>query len=151
LATTPADMSTVFRGDGIRLDAAFRGRGAGVRRTTVARGPRGGAAVRRTTAVRGPRGGVAARRTTAVRGPRGNAVVRRTGVVGRPGAGGGGVRWARPGNYWWRPGGAVAAGAAIGFVTAATAATWAGAAPAGNMCWYYKDASRTQGFWDACP
>jgi hypothetical protein len=37
--------------------------------------------------------------------------------------------WARPGRYWWRPGGAIAAGAAIGFVTAATAAAWAGAAP----------------------
>jgi hypothetical protein len=59
--------------------------------------------------------------------------------------------WARPGRYWWRPGGAIAAGAAIGFVTAATAAAWAGAAPGPGLCWYYTDPSRTQGFWDACP
>ena len=53
---------------------------------------------------------------------------------------GGAVRvggWSRPGNYYWRPGGAIAAGAAIGFVTAAAAASWAGAAPGPNMCWYY--------------
>ena len=36
--------------------------------------------------------------------------------------------WARPGWYGWRPGGAIAAGAAIGFVSAATAAAWAGPA-----------------------
>ncbi len=63
----------------------------------------------------------------------------------------GGVRWARPANYWWRPGGAIAAGAAVGFVTAATAAAWAGSPPAPGYCWYYTDASRQQGFWDACP
>ncbi len=45
---------------------------------------------------------------------------------------------------------AIAAGAAIGFVTAATAAAWAGAPPAAGMCWYYTDPSRTQGFWDYC-
>jgi hypothetical protein len=98
----------------------------------------GGGAVRRTTAV-GPRGGVYHGRT-AVRG----------GAVVRPGYGGGGVRWARPGRYYWPRGGAIAAGAAIGFVTAATAAAWAGAAPAPGMCWYYTDPSRTQGFWDYC-
>ena len=49
-----------------------------------------------------------------------------------------------------RRGGAIAAGAAIGVVTAATAAAWAGAAPAPGMCWYYTDPSRTQGFWDYC-
>lgn len=48
-------------------------------------------------------------------------------------------------------GGAIAAGAAIGFVTAATAAAWAGAPPAPNDCWYYTDPDRTQGYWDACP
>ena len=63
--------------------------------------------------------------------------------------GGGAVRWARPGWYRWPAGGAIAAGAALGFVTAATAAAWAGAAPAPGMCWYYTDASRTQGFWDS--
>lgn len=59
--------------------------------------------------------------------------------------------WARPGGYWWPVGGAVAAGAAIGFVSAAAAASWAGAAPGPNLCWYYTDPSRKQGFWDACP
>jgi hypothetical protein len=91
---------------------------------------RGGGA-RRTTVV-GPRGGVASR-----------TVVRRGAAV-RPG----GVGWARP--YRWPRGGAIAAGAAIGFVTAATAAAWAGAPPAPGMCWYYTDPSRTQGFWDYC-
>jgi len=76
--------------------------------------------------------------------------VRRTAAIRRTGPGTVG-RWARPANYWWRPGGAVAAGAAIGFVTAATAYAWAGAPPSPGMCWYYTDASRTNGFWDACP
>jgi hypothetical protein len=99
---------------------------------------RRGGAMRRTTVV-GPRGGVASR--TVVRG----------GAVVRPGYAGGGVRWARPGWYRWPAGGAIAAGAAIGFVAAASAAAYAGAAPAPGMCWYYTDPSRTQGFWDACP
>ncbi|CAH1661337.1 hypothetical protein [Chelatococcus asaccharovorans] len=90
------------------------------------------------------------RRRAAVVGPRGNVAVRRTTVV-RPGWRGGGVRWARPGWYRWPVGGAIAAGAAVGFVTAATAAAWAGAAPAPGMCWYYTDPSRAQGFWDYCP
>ena len=99
---------------------------------------RGGGAAHRTTVV-GPRGGVATSRTVV----RGGAVV-------RPGVAGAGVRWARPGRYYWPRGGAIAAGAAIGFVTAATAAAWAGAAPAPGMCWYYTDPSRTQGFWGYC-
>ena len=98
---------------------------------------RRGGAVRRTTVV-GPRGGAASR--TVVRG----------GAVVRPGYHGGGVRWARPARYAWPRGGAIAAGAAIGFVTAATAAAWAGSPPAPGMCWYYTDPSRTQGFWDYC-
>ena len=95
---------------------------------------------RRGVAV-GPRG--VARRTTVV-GPRG--VASRTTVVRR-----GGVAWARPGHYWWRPGAAIAAGAAIGFVGAATAVAWAGQPPAPGYCWYYTDPGRTQGFWDVCP
>lgn len=97
------------------------------------------------------RGGVA-RRTTVV-GPRGGVVRRTTvarGAVVRPGWNGGGVRWARPAYYHWPVGGAIAAGAAIGFVTAAGAAAWAGAPPAPGMCWYYTDPSKTQGFWDYC-
>jgi hypothetical protein len=107
----------------------------------VVRFARGGMG-RRTTVV-GPRGGVA-RSTTVRRGAVGR------GAVVRPGFRGGGVRWVRPGGYWWRPGGAIAAGAAIGFVSAATAAAWAGAAPGPNMCWYYTDPSQRAGFWDAC-
>jgi hypothetical protein len=117
---------------------------AAVRGGRVAVGPRGGAVVRRGGAVAGPRGGAAVRRTAVV-GPRGNVAVRNTAVVAGRG------RWARPGWYRWPVGGAIAAGAAIGFATAATAAAWAGAAPAPGMCWYYTDPSRTQGFWDYCP
>jgi hypothetical protein len=62
-----------------------------------------------------------------------------------------GGTWVRPGGYWWPVGGAVAAGAALGFVTAATAAAWAGASPGPAYCWYYTDSSRQQGFWDSCP
>jgi hypothetical protein len=84
--------------------------------------------------------------------------VGRPGHIGRPG----GVRpvhpiarpgrpWVRPPNYTWRPGGAIAAGAALGFITAATVGAYAGAPPAPGYCWYYTDPSRTQGFWDVCP
>jgi hypothetical protein len=65
----------------------------------------------------------------------------------RPGYG----AWVRPGSYGWPAGGAIAAGAAIGFVSAASAAAWAGTAPGPGLCWYYTDPSRRQGFWDACP
>ncbi len=61
-----------------------------------------------------------------------------------------GGAWARPGGYWWPVGGAVAAGAALGFVIGATA-TWAGTPPGSNYCWYYTDASQRNGFWDVCP
>jgi hypothetical protein len=62
-----------------------------------------------------------------------------------------GGTWVRPGAYWWPRGGAVAAGAALGFVTAAAAASWAGASPGPQYCWYYTDPSHRQGFWDYCP
>jgi hypothetical protein len=104
-----------------------------------------GAVVHSGAVVRGPAGGAAVRRGAVVTGPRGNAAaVRRTTVVA-PG------RWARPGRYRWPVGGAIAAGAAIGFVAAATAAAWAGPPPGDGLCWYYTDPSRTQGFWDYCP
>ena len=57
--------------------------------------------------------------------------------------------WGRPDWYHWAPGGAIAAGAAIGFVTAAVA-TWA-TPPQPGLCWYYTDPSQQDGFWDACP
>lgn len=110
----------------------------------------------RGAAVRGPRGGVAAGRRGAVVRPG-----RRPGVVGpgrRPVVVAPGRRpvvvapgWRRPASYYWRPGGAIAAGAAIGFVGAAAAAAYAGSPPAPGYCWYYTDPQRTQGFWDACP
>ncbi len=104
------------------------------------------AVVRRGGVAVGPRGNaVAYRSRTVVRTPAARA------AVVRPGYAGGGVRWARPSWYGWPRGGAIAAGAALGFVTAATAVAWAGAAPAPGMCWYYTDPSRTQGFWDYCP
>lgn len=59
--------------------------------------------------------------------------------------------WARPRRYSWRPGGAIAAGAALGFVAAANAARWGGRPPRPDLCWYYTNRSRTQGFWDLCP
>jgi hypothetical protein len=96
----------------------------------------------------GFRGGAAMRGGVGVR--RGGAVAIRGGAVGGGARRGGAVAWRRPANYWWRPGGAIAAGAAIGVVGAATAAAWAGAAPAPNSCWYYTDQSRRQGFWDVC-
>ena len=40
-------------------------------------------------------------------------------------------------------------GVAVGFVAAAAATGYAGAAPVSGM--YYTDPSRTQGFWDYCP
>jgi hypothetical protein len=117
------------------------------RPTVEVRARGGGAAVR---------SGGAVRRTTVV-GPSGNAASRtvvRGGAVARPGVAAAAMRpgrWVRPAHYHWRPGGAIAAGAAIGFVAAATAAAWAGSPPAPGYCWYYTDPSRTQGFWDVCP
>ena len=103
---------------------------------------------------RGPHGGVY-RGGTVYRGGayhggvyRGGAYGYRGGVYGvHPGYWGG---WARPGGYWWPVGGAIAAGAAIGMVSAATASAWAGPPPGSGLCWYYTDPSRQQGFWDAC-
>ena len=74
--------------------------------------------VRRGAGV-GPRGNAYRYRSATVVRP-GGAVVRGGAVVVRPGYGGG-VRWARPGWYRWGPGGAIAAGAALGFVAAGAA------------------------------
>ena len=141
VSAAPLNPAAIGEQSAINFDI-IEVRAAG-RRGGAAVGPRGGAVVHRGGAAVGPRGG-AYRGRTAVVGPRGNVAVRGTTVV----RGGGG--WARPGWYGWPRGGAIAAGAAIGMVTAATAAAWAGAAPAPGMCWYYTDPSRTQGFWDYC-
>src|SRR5271169_1760426 len=61
---------------------------------------------------------------------------------------GGGYAWR---NYGWAPGGAIAAGAAIGFLGAAAVASWAPPPPQPGLCWYYTDPSQQNGFWDACP
>jgi hypothetical protein len=83
-------------------------------------------------------------------GPRGNAYRYRSTTVVRPGVGYG-ARWVRPPAYRWGPGGAIAAGAAIGFIAAAGAAAYATSpAPAPGMCWYYTDPYRRAGFWDYC-
>jgi hypothetical protein len=58
--------------------------------------------------------------------------------------------WARPGWYRWAPGGAIAAGAAIGVLAAGAAVAYAGAAPGPGLCWYYTDPSYRNGFWDRC-
>jgi hypothetical protein len=111
------------------------------------------------------------RGATAV-GPRGG-VYHRGGTYARPGYGGGGVYrggvyrggaygyhggvyrggyggWARPGWYHWGPGGAIAAGAAIGVLATGAAIAYAGQPPSPGLCWYYTDPSYRSGFWDAC-
>ncbi|WP_298426364.1 hypothetical protein [Rhodoblastus sp.] len=62
-----------------------------------------------------------------------------------------GGAWVRPGRYWWPAGGAIAAGAALGFIAAASAASWAGSPPGPDYCWYYTDSTWREGFWDVCP
>jgi hypothetical protein len=58
--------------------------------------------------------------------------------------------WAgRP--YRWAPGGAIAAGAAIGVIAAGTAVAWAPPPPQPGLCWYYTDQTQRNGFWDTCP
>ncbi|WP_434064255.1 hypothetical protein [Pararhizobium gei] len=61
-----------------------------------------------------------------------------------------GVVVVQPRRYW-RPGGAIAAGAAVGFLAGAAAASVAGAPPQAGYCWYYTSSARTTGFWDLCP
>jgi hypothetical protein len=112
---------------------------------------------RGATAV-GPRGGVYHRGGTyhggAYRGGAYHGGVYRGGVYHGGGVyRGGGYRyggWARPGWYHWGPGGAIAAGAAVGVLAAGAAAAYAGAPPAPGLCWYYTDPSYRSGFWDAC-
>jgi len=106
----------------------------------------------RGATVRGPRGGVYHRGGTY----RGYPGTYRGGVyrggygyhggVYRGGYGG----WARPGWYHWGPGGAIAAGAALGVLAAGAAVAYAGRPPAPGLCWYYTDPSYRAGFWDAC-
>ena len=93
-----------------------------------------------------------------------NRNVNRNVRVGGPGYHGGGVyhgavgyhggvyrgAWAgRP--YRWAPGGAIAAGAAIGFIGYGAAVAFAPPPPQPGLCWYYTDPSQRNGFWDSCP
>ncbi|MEI1252997.1 hypothetical protein [Rhizobium aouanii] len=61
-----------------------------------------------------------------------------------------GVVVVNPRRYW-PAGGAIAAGAAIGFIAGAAAASVAGTPPKPGMCWYYTDSTKKTGFWDVCP
>ncbi|WP_426240276.1 hypothetical protein [Pararhizobium sp. DWP1-1-3] len=92
-----------------------------------------------------------ARRVAAGCGTRGCAAVGRKGAVA--------VRRApvarrvvvvNPHRYW-RTGGAIAAGAAVGFVAGAAAVSLAGTPPKPGYGWYYTSANKTTGFWDICP
>jgi hypothetical protein len=51
----------------------------------------------------------------------------------------------------WNRGGAMAAGAAMGFVAGAAAVSLAGSPPRAGYCWFYTTPQRTTGFWDWCP
>jgi len=107
---------------------------AEARRGAAACGPRGCGA-----AACGPRGCAAAGRPA---GPAYRPAVRppaRRGVV-----------VVTPRRYW-RPGAAIAAGAAIGVVTGTAAVALAGTPPLPGQCWYYTSPARTTGFWDVCP
>src|SRR5271166_3934814 len=79
-----------------------------------------------------------------------NVNVNRVGGVGYHGGGVYRGAWVgRP--YRWAPGGAIAAGAAIGFIAAGTAVAWAPPPPQAGLCWYYTDSTQRNGFWDTCP
>jgi hypothetical protein len=59
--------------------------------------------------------------------------------------------WVRPSSYWWRPGAAVAAGAAASWIGEEAVASSVGPAPGPDMCYFYTDTTKTAGFWDICP
>lgn len=121
-------------------DAFGWGAVTGPRGGAAYRGPMGGAAVRGPYgggAVRGPYGGTAVRGpygAGAVRGPYGGVAVGGPVAVYRP--------WvARP--YY----GAVIAGVTVGALVAATAPP---PPPSPELCWYWGNSAKTQGYWDYC-
>ena len=132
-----------------RRAAGFRSHGFAAQRTHAVAGRRGVAA-RRTTVVAGTRGS-AVRRTTVVGGPGGAAAVRRT-TVGAGGVAAGAIAVVRPVRPWVRRAyyGTVVGGVALGTLMAATAVAVAPEAPAPNLCWYWADAAKSQGYWDYC-
>ncbi|RYG97850.1 MAG: hypothetical protein EON58_08745 [Alphaproteobacteria bacterium] len=113
---------------------------AEARRSVAACGPRGCG-----VAACGPRGCAAAGRR---HGPAYRPAHRPAVPVYRPARRG--VVVVAPRRYW-RPGAAIAAGAAIGFVTGAAAVSLAGTPPQPGQCWYYTSPAKTTGFWDVCP
>ncbi|EJT00955.1 hypothetical protein [Rhizobium sp. CCGE 510] len=106
---------------------------AEARRGVAACGPRGCGA-----AACGPRGCAAVGRARPAYRPAVRPPVRRGVVVVTP-------------RRYWRPGTAIAAGAAIGFVAGAAAVSLAGTPPQSGQCWYYTSPAKTTGFWDVCP
>jgi hypothetical protein len=78
-----------------------------------------------------------------------NVAVNRVGGVGDHGSAYRGAWVGR--NYRWAPGGAIAAGAAIGVLAVGTAVAWAPPPPQPGLCWYYTDSTQRNGFWDTCP
>src|SRR5580704_4996837 len=101
---------------------------------------------RGTTVARGTRGGMVAHHYRSIVRPGVRPGVRPVHPIARPGR-----PWVRPPGYYWRPGGAIAAGAAIGFIAATSVGAYAGVAPGPGYCWYYTDPTYTHGFWDVCP
>src|SRR5580692_12288512 len=148
----PPYYATLHSGSFQAQPVAMRHRG-----TTVARGPRGGMVAHHHRTVVRPgvrpvqpiaRPGVrpGARPVHPIARPGVRPGVRPVHPIARPGR-----PWVRPPGYYWRPGGAIAAGAAIGFIAATSVGAYAGVAPGPGYCWYYTDPSMTKGFWDVCP
>ncbi len=113
--------------------------------------PAGAATVHRTTVHRGAVHRPPVHRPPVHRPPVHRPPVHRPPVVVRPPVARPGVVVVNPPFRYWSPGGAIAAGAALGFIAGAAAVSWAGQPPQAGMCWYYTTPARTSGFWDRCP
>lgn len=133
-AVLSTDASAVPVRFAARRSAGVRSHGFAARRTTVVAGTRGHA-VRRTTVV-GGRGAAAVRRTT----------------VGAGGIATGARAIARPVRPWVRRAyyGTIVGGVALGTLITATAVAAVPEAPAPNLCWYWADEAKSQGYWDYC-
>ena len=134
------------------LGQPARARCAGHRRGSDARRDRAAARRRGKTWVRGPRppGRRGGRPPHGCRPPGLPSRLRPVAGPGQAGRRGAGL--AAPRRLLVAPRAAVAAGAALGFVTAAAATTYVTSQPpAPGYCWYYTNPQRTQGFWDICP
>lgn len=132
-AAEPSD--SCFTGLQQAFDPVGMGRAEWTRE--LQRGVGRGANVGRRTAVGRPT--AVTRRATV---NRANVNVRRTNVnvVRRP------VRVWAPRPYYGR----VVGGVALGAIIVAAAASVPPAAPAPGLCWFWSDATQTQGYWDYC-